>query len=307
MTSSQDKPSPKDPEQPAKNSADFRIFGKDTVIEVVQSYAEKKREWLLDQPVCELLAQHHILHAGVMNAQIPFEISRANQSGTFMMACFAGEGRVLADGRWIQIKAGEACLLPPFVANALKCVKGKAWEFCWVRYLESRECAPIVSKVSPVSGKFYAEPLCLAIRGLIIESSDMAVAASQHHWVELIHQYVLRFAQPHQDDQRLWKLWKYVEKDLGHDWSLGDLAKTAYVSEEHLRRLCKKQLGRSPVQHLTFLRIQRACELLATSEDKVDVIARAIGYSNGSHFSNIFYKWVGIRPSDYQRVKDVRG
>lgn len=70
--------------------------------------------------MCELLSQHGISHTGVMHAQFPFEIARKDQSGTFMLSCFEGEGLVLADGEWITVKAGEVCLLPPFVANAFK-------------------------------------------------------------------------------------------------------------------------------------------------------------------------------------------
>ena len=285
---------------------DLRIPGARTTIEVVQAFDNSDREWLSGQPVCELLAKHTILHAGVMHAQSPFEISRSNQSGTFMLACFAGEGRVLADGGWLTIKAGEACLLPPFVANALKCVPGKKWDFSWVRYLESREATPIVTERSPVRGEYQAEPLRAAIRGLIAESKGKAIAASQHHWIELIHHYVLRFAQPHQEDERLWKLWQLVEKNIQYDWSLTELAKRACLSEEHLRRLCKKQLGRSPVQHLTFLRMQSACDFLASTDFKIDAIARSVGYANGANFSNAFTKWVGVRPAEYRegRVED---
>jgi len=78
------------------------------------------------------------------------------------------------------------------------------------------------------------------------------------------------------------------------------------MSEEHLRRMCKKQLGRSPVQQLTFLRMQRACELLATTEEKVDTIAHQVGYSSGAHFSNAFTKWVGVRPSEYREGRAGR-
>ncbi len=92
-----------DSSQPVEN---LRIKGDDTIINVVQAFEEKKREWLVGQPVCELLAQYYINHAGVMHAQYPLEISRADQSGTFMLACFAGEGRVLADGKWFERPTG---------------------------------------------------------------------------------------------------------------------------------------------------------------------------------------------------------
>jgi len=53
-----------------------------------------------------------------------------------------------------------------------------------------------------------------------------------------------------------------VSKDLGRRWTLGELAEIGIVSEEHLRRLCKKQLGRSPMQYLIYLRMMEARNLL---------------------------------------------
>ena len=279
---------------------DRRIFGEDSVVEVVQAHEEKNREWLKEVPICELLAQHHILHVAIMHAQHPLEVVRTNQSGTFMLACFAGKGEVLVDGSWKTVSAGQACLLPPFVANAMRCIPGQPWDFCWIRYLESRESTPIISEISPVLGSYDPHPLLSAIRGLIAESSGVKSSSQQHLWVELIHHYVLRFAQPHQKDERLWKLWTAVEPHYDKPLTLTDLASIACVSEEHLRRLCKKQLGRSPMQHLTFLRMRRASEMLSTTDEKIETIAHAVGYSSAFHFSNVFVKWVGCRPSEYR-------
>ena len=217
-----------------------------------------------------------------------------------MMACLRGEGTILVDGSWKKVSEGQACLLPPFVANALKCNGGKAWRFCWVRYLESRDTTPIVSAVSPVRGNYFGEPLCRAIEGLLAECEAEGKTALEHHWVELIHQYVLRFAQPHKEDDRLWKLWKKVGRRLQHPWSLAELGEVACVSPEHLRRLCQKELGRSPMQQLTYLRMQRASELLLDSEDKIETIAKVVGYRNAFHFSNVFLEWAGVRPSDFR-------
>ena len=279
---------------------DRRVVGKGTKAEVVRACSEKEIEWLIAAPVCELLQQRHMLHVGIMHAADPFEIIRTDQSGTFMLACFSGKGRVLVDGRWKTVVAGEACLLPPFVANALKCIAGEKWEFAWVRYIESRESVPIVSDVSPVTGSYDPEPLRSAISGLIAESCGERSHAMQHLWVDLIHNYVMRFSLPLQKDDRLWKLWKAVEPDYKYQWTLSELAQLAFVSEEHLRRLCKKQLGRSPMQHLTFLRMQRASKLLATTDEKIQAIANEVGYSSAFHFSNVFTKWVGWRPSEHR-------
>lgn len=280
---------------------DRQIFGEATRRMAVRGKADDDREWL-SGPVCGLLGQHHIGHVGIMRAAPPYEVVRTKQSGTFMLACFEGEGVVLVDGSWKRVKKGQACLLPPFVLNALKCLPGKGWKFAWVRYEESRETAPIVSAVSPVFGSFDPLPLKFAIEGLHAEAVGVAAASALHHWTELIHHYVVRFAQPKHPDDRLWRLWQRVDADLEKPWTLTDLAGIACVSEEHLRRLCHKELGRSPMQHLTFLRLQRARHLLAVTDDKVEAIARSVGFKNTFGFSNTFKSWIGVRPSEYRRT-----
>jgi len=268
---------------------------------VVRGDGSDARDWLRESPVCQLLAQHHIAHVGVMEALEPFEMSRPDQSGTFMLACFGGSGLVRADGQWKKVTAGQACLLPPFVTNAMKTTGGEPWRMCWVRYRESRESNPIISAGSPVLGAYDPFPLLHTIQGLHAEASGINAPATLHLWTELIHSYVLRFAHPHQADARLWKLWDAVEKSLDHPWTLEDLATRACVCKEHLRRLCRSELGRSPMQHVTFLRMQHARHLLSTTDEKVETITRQIGYTNPHTFSNTFKKWIGWRPSEHRR------
>ena len=286
-------------------AADRHILGPDTQYEVVQgnvpgSSVPEDKDWLLDQPYCPILSQHQIAHVGIMHANAPFAITRQDQSGTFMLSCFSGSGLILVDGSWHRIQAGEACLLPPFVMNSLRCEKSTPWGFSWVRYLESREVNPVVSAHSPISGNFPSNVMQRAIQGLRAESKSTANPASMQLWVDLIQSYVARFAQPYQNDSRLYKVWSAVEQQPGRPWTLTELASLASVSEEHLRRLCKKELGRSPMQHVTFLRIQRASHLLATSDDKIETIAREVGYQNPFTFSTTFKKWVGWRPSEHR-------
>jgi AraC-like DNA-binding protein len=238
-----------------------------------------------------------------MYARFPFEVARVEQSGTFMLACTGGRGVVLADGRWTNVKAGEACLLPPFIHNALKCVPGEPWEFAWVRYKESREKAPVISAHSPVSGKLNGMLLKAGILGLHAEASGDSTPSAIHHWTELIHHYVIRFAQPHSSDQRLWKVWKHAGADLARQWTLAELAAVACMSPEHLRRTCSREIGRSPMRHLTYLRLKHAADVLSTTDIKVEIVARAVGFENPFAFSNTFKKWFGWRPSDHRNQK----
>lgn len=198
-----------------------------------------------------------------------------------------------------------ACLLPPRIMNAFYASRGEAWEFCWVRYQQPQQQRPLSTAGSPVLAKFDAGPLRASIEGLHAESENTASPALMHHWVELIQGYVMRFAQPLQDDNRLWQLWEMVSQNLARKWTLGELASACHLSTEHLRRLCRQQMGRSPMRQLTYLRMQQAGDLLATTNQKIEAIAAAVGYENPFVFSSTFKKWIGWRPSQF-RASETR-
>jgi len=275
----------------------------------VKASTEERRDWLGEAPVCRRLSRMNIAHVGVMDAAYPFKVVRSYQSGTFMFACSRGRGEVLIDGRWTSVRAGEACLLPPFVENAIRAVKpadsmkgtDEPWTYGWVRYLESPEHLPILSAKSPVKGPFAAEVLVRAVQGFHAEACrDQPSPGQTHLWMELIHHYVLSFAQPSQGDERLWRLWQAIESDLAHPWTISEMAEIAAMSREHLRRIATREIGRSPLQHVIFLRMQKASHLLATTDDKIEAIAHEVGYRNPFTFSTTFKKWIGRRPSEHR-------
>jgi AraC-like DNA-binding protein len=280
---------------------DRERFGEDARWEVVRADTGDDRLWLADAPVCSLLQVHHISHVGRMWASAPFEVIRSESSGTFALIVLEGEGETLIDGEWRTVVEGEICLLPAFVPTAIRAKSDQVWHFAWVRYEEARETSPILSSNSPVIHKGSVDPLNFAIAGLSAElQRETSEPATLHHWVELIHGFVARAARPFQGDDRLWRVWKEVERDLARDWKLKDLEGIAHLSQEHMRRLSQQQLGRSPIQQITHLRMRRAVSLLATTEEKIETIAKAVGYENPFTFSNAFKRWTGKRPSDYR-------
>ncbi len=280
--------------------SETHIQGQPTYWRAVKAHERDRRAWLKGLPVCPTLESHRIAHTGVMVAGAPHRVVRMRQSGLYFLACLAGEGRVLVDGKWKTCGAGMAVTLPAFGVNAFHAVKGKAWKYCWVRYEAQPGQAGVAGASSPQMAAFEGAALWQAIEGLIDEAGGRAVPAAMFHWVELIQGYVERFSRPWQQDDRLARLWEQVAADVGRDWTLDELASRAFVSAEHLRRLCRKALGRTPMHHVTWLRMRKAAELLSTTPLKVETVAHAVGYQNPFVFSNTFKEWVGWRPSEHR-------
>jgi AraC-like DNA-binding protein len=280
---------------------DVETFGSSTRFEVVRARVGDERGWIADAPICELLKTHQIAHVGRMWANPPFTVIRAEASGTFALVGLEGRGETLIDGAWRKLNAGEICLLPAFAHTGIRAANRNVWNFAWVRYEEARETSPILSVNSPVIQRGNVHSLNHAIAGLATEvAGGESELARLHHWVELIHGFVAGAARPHQGDDRLWRVWREVEQDLARTWTLRDLAEIGHLSQEHLRRLTQQQLGRSPIQQVTNLRIRRAVALLSSTEDKVETVANMVGYKNPFTFSNAFKRWTGRRPSEFR-------
>jgi AraC-like DNA-binding protein len=280
---------------------DVTVHARSSRIRGVKATEVEWRPWIAEFPPCPALSQYQIIHVGIMETSAPTRIVRTRQTTTYFLACFGGRGRILIDGRWRICDAGCACLLPAHTLNAFAAVAKTRWKFCWVCYQQPPDQRPIADAASPVMARFDGEALQAAIEGLLHESKSVGEPRLLQHWVDLIHSYVLRFAKPMQQDDRLRSLWARAAAQLAQSWTLPRLAREAGYSNEHLRRLCRAQLGRSPMHQLTYLRMRRAAELLETSSRTIEAIAEEVGYQNPFVFSNAFRKWIGWRPSEYRR------
>ena len=260
----------------------------------------RTRLWKLEARDCPELSSHHIARLGWDDAGPRYRRVRLVPAGSFLLGCAEGEGRILLDGRWQRVAAGTVCMAPPRVLNAFHAVPGRRFVFAWVRYEEPAWVQPLVGAASPVRSAEGGAEFARVIAGLRAEWAGARAPRVVHHWLSLVQELATRFARPWQADDRLWKLWEQVGAELAAPWSLVTLAGRAHLSAEHLRRLCVKTLGRSPMQHVTYMRMQYARQLLETTDDKLEVLAPLVGYESALVFSRAFKRWVGLSPTEYR-------
>ncbi len=94
----------------------------------------------------------------------------------------------------------------------------------------------------------------------------------------------------------------YVFENFATDIRLSDVAELAGMSESAFSRFFKKNSGNSFTDHVTRLRIGRACDLLANSNLPVTDICYEAGYTNISNFNRTFLRQRGHTPSTYRRL-----
>ena len=84
----------------------------------------------------------------------------------------------------------------------------------------------------------------------------------------------------------------YMEEDI----SLNTVANVANVSSNHFSALFSQNMGQTFIEYLTTLRMNKAKELLETTNMKISQIAKEVGFSNNSYFCRSFREFFGDTP-----------
>jgi AraC family transcriptional regulator len=93
----------------------------------------------------------------------------------------------------------------------------------------------------------------------------------------------------------------YIRSHLSQDLSIIDLAQVAGMSPYYFLRLFAKSMYVTPRQYIIQIRIERAKELLRSRELSIADIALQCGFTNQSHFTNIFRQLTETTPKAYRR------
>jgi len=80
---------------------------------------------------------------------------------------------------------------------------------------------------------------------------------------------------------------------------LQTLSLSKHFSVNHFRKLFKEATGRTPLEFLTHLRMEKAKELLQTGALTVGKVSALVGYEDIHYFSKLFKKLEGMSPKNY--------
>lgn len=85
-----------------------------------------------------------------------------------------------------------------------------------------------------------------------------------------------------------------------HHITVQGLADSLYLDVAYFSRLFKQKTGYSPKHYLVNVRLNKAKELLSTTDYSIKDIAVTVGFSDSMHLAKLFTRKEGIPPSLYR-------
>lgn len=112
-------------------------------------------------------------------------------------------------------------------------------------------------------------------------------------------QFIARTDDPdHQTTLAATRAWALAR--LHEPLTVADLARHACVSERTLARAFTAETGAAPLRWLNRARVDRACELLETTDAPVDVVAERSGLGTAANLRLHLRRAVGVSPGEYR-------
>jgi AraC family transcriptional regulator of arabinose operon len=226
--------------------------------------------------------------------------------------------RVVSGEGWVRTRvrqelgAGQWVLIPAGLPHAYGAHEATPWSIQWVHFQGRASVAfaallgaatEVTVLTVPRSG---TETMDLArIYGGLEQGytqPNLLSAVAQLRLVLTELERAQRMGRPTSAGEAVTASLAWMSDNLAARADLASLAAGAGLSVPHYSDLFRRATGYPPVDHFLRLKIQRACQLLDTTELRVNEVAAAVGWVDPFYFSRFFRKITGQSPRAYREV-----
>ncbi len=102
------------------------------------------------------------------------------------------------------------------------------------------------------------------------------------------------------DDADIAAALQFIRREQGRDISVDDVVETIAVSRRHLEKRFRETIGRTILEEIQLVRLERAKQLLLETTYSVAKVASLAGFGSVGYFVQFFHKRVGKTPLKYR-------
>lgn len=100
---------------------------------------------------------------------------------------------------------------------------------------------------------------------------------------------------------RLRPVINYIDEHYTEKIYVEKLSDMINVSPDYFTKMFKDSIGKTPIDYINGLRVNRAMQLLATTDTQMSAIAESVGFCNPNYFHKIFKQYMETSPLAYRK------
>ncbi|RRD40957.1 AraC family transcriptional regulator [Leptotrichia sp. OH3620_COT-345] len=103
------------------------------------------------------------------------------------------------------------------------------------------------------------------------------------------------------EQELVYSIVNYIYKNYTKELTISDLTDKFNITDTKLNKILMSYSGKRFIEFLNTLRIDKACELLLTTDKSIIDISFELGYNTVKTFNNNFFKLKNITPTDLRK------
>lgn len=231
---------------------------------------------------------------------------------TVFIYCSEGNGWCEIAGQMHEITRNQLLILPASIPHVYGADKKKPWTIYWFHavgthlplYLEMLG-ATAEKPVVPLGGDVQLLSLFEDVLEELEHGFTMAHLLYAAHALTHLMGLILR----HKDEsgygatnvrERVAKSIEFMKNHLREPLKIATLAGLVSLSRSHYTTLFQRVTGYAPLSYLNHLRMQRAVQLLNTTDLSIKQISDQLGFCDQFYFSRAFAKMHNHSPSEHR-------
>ena len=108
-------------------------------------------------------------------------------------------------------------------------------------------------------------------------------------------------AREHADVRRIKLMMEYVHRHYAQPLTLSQIADSANIGQRECARCFNRCIQISPMRYLADYRVRQAAHMLIQTDESVQYISEACGFSSASYFTKVFAQIMGCSPREYRK------
>ena len=230
-----------------------------------------------------------------------------------LIFCVAGKGWFHVNQEKKKVEAGQFFILPPDRLHGYGSLNSDPWTIYWVHFTGKRAEQFSISDNELLQSTMlnendkritlFEEIIQLLGTGLSSENLSYAMFCLGHLLAMFKYNRIYVRGQSMVPNDVCDQAIAFMQNKVYQKVKLEEIAKAVRLSPSHFSSVFKKRTQRAPMEYFIFLKIQKSCHLLDTSNLRIKEISSSLGFDDPYYFSRLFSKVMLLSPVAYRKKR----
>jgi AraC-like DNA-binding protein/mannose-6-phosphate isomerase-like protein (cupin superfamily) len=234
---------------------------------------------------------------------------------SIFLFCVDGKGSVVLEDRIITLEKNQILMIPATVPHVYQADSNTPWSIYWLHFhghlsYDILDWIMRKNNIIEVDSNKHSQLIHQFDKIYSLLESGYSVDALIHissllcvFFTTIRQQEVKNIQLDAMGVNPITHCIDYMREKVYETITLEDLMSITHLSKSYLLHIFKEQTGFSPIDYFIHIKIQRACNLLDTTNLSIKEITAQIGYGDPYYFSRIFKKIMALSPAQYRNIK----